>query len=141
LGNADPKWFQQGSTYRIPFAVGGRFGPTPPIVKIEKPKTNTEVGVSSQKDDTASEKLVFPQTIDEAKAILKKFEAGSTAEEKTIDDNVCEHTLEDSAHLQNEKWPGTEQEEKDWCVLYGGRICLLIYYAAMSLSSSISTPK
>jgi hypothetical protein len=110
-------------------------------VKIEKPKPGPKIGVESTKEETASETLQFPKTIEEAKAILTKFESGSTPDEKAIDDNVGEHALEDLGHLQDEKWAGTEQEEKDWCVFYGGRIYLLIYYAAISLSSPISTPK
>jgi phospholipase D1/2 len=46
--------------------------------------------------------------------VIKKFESGSTDTDKRISDNVGQHALQADSRLQDEKWHGKDEEQKEW---------------------------
>ncbi|KAG8810896.1 hypothetical protein FRC17_002713 [Serendipita sp. 399] len=55
----------------------------------------------------------IPKTVAEARKILKAYESASTDSDREINDSVGQHALEDNTRLQDERWLGTSEEEKD----------------------------
>ncbi|WVQ75129.1 hypothetical protein IAR50_004738 [Cryptococcus sp. DSM 104548] len=80
------------------------------FVNIEQPHDQTtDAGDIGKKETQKAVKL--PKTVDEAKAIIEKFQAASANDDKHVSDNVCQHALQDKTTLNDEHWDGTEQEE------------------------------
>lgn len=55
----------------------------------------------------------LPKTEEEARDILRRFEAGAPQDDAEISDNICQHAFMPGSSLETEKWHGTEQEELD----------------------------
>ena len=94
-------------------------------VKIKVPK-NTQEG-QSLSENTESDILTvkFPDTVEEATAIIKKFEEGSREirGDEEVADTVSQHMLQDKTSLFDEKWLGSEEEELNkWVAFAYGRM-------------------
>lgn len=89
-------------------------------VQIKAPEPNagldqegmgvTEKGKEAQK---TVEAVDMPATTDEAREIVKRFEAGAARGDEGVADTVGQHALMDGTGLKDERWLGTEQEERD----------------------------
>ncbi|THG95529.1 hypothetical protein EW145_g7942, partial [Phellinidium pouzarii] len=94
--------------------------PTPSIkaqdkvfIQIAAP---TGEGVVITKDtEVKSEEVPLPRTVDEARRIIERFESGAEGlrGDKDVADTVSQHMLSDRTGLLEEKWLGTETEERD----------------------------
>jgi len=89
-------------------------------VQIKAPEPNagldqggmgvTEKGKEVQK---TVEAVDMPATTDEAREIVKRFEAGAARGDEGVADTVGQHAFMDGTGLKDERWLGTEQEERD----------------------------
>ncbi|KAF8758613.1 Phospholipase d [Rhizoctonia solani] len=57
--------------------------------------------------------MELSETATTGKDAQKKFESGATRGDRGVADSVAQHTLRDKTNLKDEKWYGTEQEERD----------------------------
>ena len=93
--------------------IGGNDDNAQKEVKIKVPK-NTQEG-QSLSENTESDILTvkFPDTVEEATAIIEKFEEGSREirGDEEVADTVSQHMLQDKTSLFDEKWLGSEEEE------------------------------
>ncbi|KAG8962140.1 hypothetical protein FRC03_004555 [Tulasnella sp. 419] len=55
----------------------------------------------------------FPPSTQAAYDIVKQFESGAPRGDEDVSDSIAQHLLEDVTDLRDERWLGTEQEEKD----------------------------
>lgn len=80
---------------------------------IKKPDPTGE-GVVVQNTKTQMEEVPFPATEEEAQQIIDKFEHGadSVRGDAEVADTVVQHMLRDQTSLLEEKWLGTEEEER-----------------------------
>ncbi|KAG8828433.1 hypothetical protein FRC19_006531 [Serendipita sp. 401] len=58
----------------------------------------------------------IPKTIAEAKKILETYESASTPSDREVNDSVGQHALQDSTKLQDERWLGNNDEERN-CII------------------------
>lgn len=88
------------------------------VVPSDASVNNRAVFQKSSKDkDKAEPKtltLPLPSTVDEAREIIEKFEGGARGlrSDEDVSDNVVQHMLHDNTSLLDEKWMGTDEEEK-----------------------------
>uniref|UniRef100_A0A0W0EW24 Phospholipase n=1 Tax=Moniliophthora roreri TaxID=221103 RepID=A0A0W0EW24_MONRR len=82
-------------------------------VAIKKPDATTEGMVISDKTKAQTESVPVPQSEEEARDIIKRFEeaAGQVRGDEDVSDTVVQHVLQDRTGLLDEKWLGTEEEE------------------------------
>lgn len=94
--------------------VGNDQGQSRKTVVIKKPQETTEGLNVTEKTEVKTEEVPLPATVEEAKEIIEKFERGSDAirGDEQVADNVVQHMLCDKTVLQDEKWYGTEEEER-----------------------------
>lgn len=64
-------------------------------------------------DPTKVRRWSIPKTVEEAMAILKKYESASSPSDKLVADSVASHALREDKPLVDERWLGTPGEEKD----------------------------
>ncbi|EIN06494.1 phospholipase D/nuclease [Punctularia strigosozonata HHB-11173 SS5] len=90
----------------------GQKAPTEVTVVLPQP-TLQGVVVTGKQTEVKKETVRIPQSAEEAKQIIERFEHGAAdlQEEREVADNVVQHMLEDSTNLDQEKWLGTEEEE------------------------------
>ncbi|EAL20780.1 hypothetical protein CNBE1430 [Cryptococcus deneoformans B-3501A] len=81
------------------------------VVNIEQPHDQTTGVDEIGKKDTVQNAVRLPKTMDEAKDIIKRFQQAAQNDDKHVSDNVCQHALQDTTTLFDEKWDGTEEEE------------------------------
>lgn len=85
-------------------------------VSIVLPDENgvTTAAVEGTKNTLKTETVPLPQSIDEARDIIERFQRGADnlRSDEDVSDNVVQHMMKDSTSLQNEKWLGTEEEER-----------------------------
>lgn len=97
--------------------VGHGEGPEDPTevsVAIPTGKTLTEQSTSGKKPELKAETYQLPTTIDEAKDIVERWRnaALEIRTDDEVSDNVVQHMLRDRTDLVDEKWLGTEEEER-----------------------------
>lgn len=71
----------------------------------------TEKGNEAQK---TVESVDMPATTQEARRWVQQFESGAPRGDEGVADTVGQHALRDKTALRDERWLGTEQEERDW---------------------------
>ncbi|TDL24340.1 phospholipase D/nuclease [Rickenella mellea] len=88
----------------------GEWAPDKVNIKVPKP-TGEGVVVS----ETKSEAVPLPKTVEEAKSIVERFELGAQGirGDEEVADTVSQHMLSDKTSLLDEKWLGTEEEERN----------------------------
>lgn len=87
-------------------------------VQIQGPQSDfgqdlSETATTGKEAQKVVEEVDFPPSSDVAREIVKKFESGATREDLGVADSVGQHVLADRTDLKDEKWYGTEQEERD----------------------------
>ncbi|KAH9926358.1 phospholipase D/nuclease [Amylocystis lapponica] len=97
--------------------VGQREGKEDPVdvsVVIPTGNINTEPAPSGAKVELKTESYPLPQTFDEARDIVNRFQHGADAlrSDEPVSDNVIQHMLTDRTSLLDEQWLGTEDEER-----------------------------
>uniref|UniRef100_D8Q6U4 Phospholipase n=1 Tax=Schizophyllum commune (strain H4-8 / FGSC 9210) TaxID=578458 RepID=D8Q6U4_SCHCM len=82
-------------------------------VKIKVPKKTQEGQSLSENTESDILTVKFPDTVEEATAIIEKFEEGSREirGDEEVADTVSQHMLQDKTSLFDEKWLGSEEEE------------------------------
>ncbi|KAL5521881.1 hypothetical protein ACEPAF_1725 [Sanghuangporus sanghuang] len=82
-------------------------------VQIKKIEPTGEGVVVSDDTKTEIEEVPLPQSEEEAKEIIERFERGAQdlRADDEVADTVSQHLLEDRTGLKEEKWLGTEEEE------------------------------
>jgi phospholipase D1/2 len=70
------------------------------------------------KEDPNVEVVPVPASEEESQQIIDRFERGARGvrSDVQVSDSVAQHALQDKTRLQDEKWLGTEAEEKAWSV-------------------------
>lgn len=71
------------------------------------------VGIDGKKDALKTETYPLPQSVDEARELIERFEHGADGlrSDEPVADNVVQHMLQDRTSLWDEKWLGSEEEE------------------------------
>jgi len=64
-------------------------------------------------DKEGFREIQVPRTMQEAKDIIEQFESGAPRSDETISDSVSHHVQQNSTTLLDEKWLGSEEEEKN----------------------------
>lgn len=82
----------------------------------------TKDGLIEEGDNKKVEEFKYPETEEEAKGIIKQFEAASTRSDDLVSGSVAHHALMDTTDLMTEKWLGTEEEERNWYGLLGSAL-------------------
>ena len=79
----------------------------------DAPKKSSES--SNSKASAKVETFDLPLTEADAKFIIEKFEQGAQGlrSDEGVADNVAQHMLRDKTSLGEERWLGTEEEERD----------------------------
>ncbi len=72
-------------------------------------------GNSTKKEEPKTETFALPTTVENARHIIETFEDGARGlrSDEPVSDNVVQHMLGDRTSLLDEKWLGTEDEEKN----------------------------
>lgn len=74
----------------------------------------TNLGTTEKANTTVIEEVKFPPSSAEAAESIKQFESAATRSDKEVSGSVSQHALQDITSLQDERWMGTEEEERDW---------------------------
>lgn len=92
-------------------------GGEPPIkeVFVKLPQPTNEGIVETKATATKTDKVPVPASEEEARKTIERFEHGadSVRSDEEVADTVSQHMLADRTRLLDEKWLGTEQEERD----------------------------
>lgn len=72
-------------------------------------------GSGKKKEEPKTETFALPTTVENAREIIATFENGAKGlrSDELVSDNVVQHMLGDRTSLWDEKWLGTEDEEKN----------------------------
>ncbi|KDN33847.1 hypothetical protein RSAG8_13066, partial [Rhizoctonia solani AG-8 WAC10335] len=73
----------------------------------------SETATTGKEAQTIVEAVAFPHSSQEAAETVRRFESGATRGDLGVADSVAQHALADRTELKDEKWYGTEQEERD----------------------------
>lgn len=89
---------------------GGEFQTTVSIKGVEESTGDAAVSGDTK---VKSEEVPLPQSADEARQIIERFQHGadSLRGDEDVADTVSQHALLDRTSLWDEKWLGTEDEE------------------------------
>lgn len=92
----------------------GTWQPDSVSMVLPADNSNIGVGVEGTKVERKTETYPLPKTVDEARQIIERFEHGADElrSDENVADNVVQHMLRDSTNLLDEKWAGTEEEER-----------------------------
>ena len=84
-------------------------GPSP------RPGDVNVAGATGATGALKTETYPLPQSVDEARAVIARFERGADGlrSDEDVADNVVQHMLRDTTSLLDEKWLGTEEEERN----------------------------
>ncbi|ODO00720.1 phospholipase D [Cryptococcus wingfieldii CBS 7118] len=104
--------FQEAQVALAKIYVGGADvkGDVDEVVNIEQPHDQTTGAEDIGKKET-QKAVKLPKTVEEARAIIEKFQAAAANDDKHVSDNVCQHALQDKTTLNDEQWDGSEEEE------------------------------
>lgn len=98
--------------------VGERMNPDDPkevSVSIPTGQSLAEQSTSGAKPVLKSETYPLPESVAEAQEVVDRWErvARSVRSDEDVADNVVQHMLHDRTSLLDEKWLGTEDEERN----------------------------
>ncbi|EIW52191.1 phospholipase D/nuclease [Trametes versicolor FP-101664 SS1] len=98
--------------------VGDRMNPDDPkdvSVSIPTGKSLVEQSTSGAKPEMKTETYPLPETVEEAQDIVDRWNraAQEIRSDEDVADNVVQHMLHDRTTLLDEKWLGTEEEERN----------------------------
>lgn len=84
------------------------------IVLPDETLGNT-AAVEGNKNALKTETYPLPKSIREARELIERFEHGADTlrSDEEVSDNVVQHMLHDKTSLLEEKWLGTEEEERN----------------------------
>lgn len=90
-------------------------GDAPTKVAIKKPEATGEGVVIASGAATTIEEVEMPATVEQAREIVERFERGadSVRGDEAVSDSVAQHMLSDRTSLLDERWLGTQEEEKN----------------------------
>lgn len=119
--------FHQAMTALARQWVGPNEGPSDPVtvsVVVPTGKALTEPSAVGTKNETKKETYPLPATLEEANAIIDQFQRGAEGirGDDTVSDTVSQHALLDETTLEDEKWEGTEEEER---MAYVSELCYI----------------
>ena len=62
-----------------------------------------------------TEAVTLPETVDDAREVVSRFEQGAreVRGDEDVADTVGQHRFEDRTELAEEKWLGSEEEERN----------------------------
>lgn len=94
-----------------------------PDVLVQKASETKEGITVTDATEQKQERVKVPASSEEAKEIVQKFEDGAKAVrgDQEVSDSVAQHMLHDKTILADEKWLGSEEEERNAWV----SICLI----------------
>ncbi|KAJ8091599.1 hypothetical protein PM082_020829 [Marasmius tenuissimus] len=83
-------------------------------VAIQQPANDSAGLVTTNKADSKVQEIPIPETDDEARDILNRFQgaAEQVRQDEEVADNVVQHMLKDKTSLMDEKWLGGTPEEE-----------------------------
>ncbi|KAG8686746.1 hypothetical protein FRC11_008434 [Ceratobasidium sp. 423] len=89
-------------------------------VLIQDPQSDfgmaqSETATTGSVTRTTAKEEDFPPSSKEAAEVVERLESGAIGEGLCVADNVGQHVLAGQTGLKDEKWYGTEQEERDSC--------------------------
>jgi len=90
-------------------------------LKIFEAKGNIGGGLQmegdAKKSDAKAKTFPLPQNRQEAKRVVDRFEnaAKDSLGGSQVSDNVGHHAMKGTGPLSEERWLGTEEEERSWC--------------------------
>ena len=92
--------------------------PGPKNVSIVLPVDNndsTTAAMEGTKNELKTETFDLPATVEEARQLIERFEKGAEGlrSDEDVADNVVQHMLKDKTSLMDEKWLGSEEEERN----------------------------
>lgn len=84
-------------------------------VSIPTGKSLVEQSTSGAKPEMKVETYPLPETVEEAQDIVDRWNraAQEIRSDEDVSDNVVQHMLHDRTTLLDEKWLGTEEEERN----------------------------
>lgn len=111
--------FQQAMVALARQWVGQSEDGTPPqqsvTIVLPDETLGSSAGVEGTKNALKTETYPLPQSVDEAREIIERFQHGADAlrSDEDVSDNVVQHMLSDRTNLLDEKWLGSEEEERN----------------------------
>ena len=93
----------------------GSPGPKTVSMILPSDTDNTKAAMEGTKNELKTEKFDLPESVDAAAQVIKRFESGAEGlrSDEDVADNVVRHMLHDKTSLFDEKWLGTEEEERN----------------------------
>lgn len=84
-------------------------------VFVKVPQPSGEGIVETKATDAKAEKIPLPESDEAARDLIDRFERGADGVrgDEDVADTVSQHMMGDKTGLLDEKWLGSEQEEKD----------------------------
>lgn len=84
-------------------------------MSIPTGKSLVEQSTSGAKPEMKTETYPLPETVEEAQDIVDRWNraAQEIRSDEDVADNVVQHMLHDRTSLLDEKWLGTEEEERN----------------------------
>ncbi len=78
-------------------------------------ETNAGATLEGTKNQLKTETYPLPRSVEEARDIIERFQHGADdlRSDEDVSDNVVQHMLNDRTTLLDEKWLGTEEEERN----------------------------
>lgn len=97
---------------RINIGERGDIADEDDVVYIEKAHNQkTESDDTNKQGKTAQAAIPLPKTVEEAKAIIERFEAAAPQDDCLISDNICQNAHMSGRSVADEPWRGAEAEE------------------------------
>ncbi|EMD36120.1 hypothetical protein CERSUDRAFT_116030 [Gelatoporia subvermispora B] len=109
--------FHEAMTALARLWIGRSEGPEDPTdvaVAIPTGKFLAQRTPAGANTELKTETYKLPRTLEEARDLIQQFERGSESlrDDEAVSDNVVQHMLHDKTNLLDEKWLGTEEEER-----------------------------
>ncbi|KAG8952526.1 hypothetical protein FRC00_006757, partial [Tulasnella sp. 408] len=87
-------------------------------VKIKKPSAfsgldDSNLGMTEKQSTEEVQVAQFPPTTQAANQIVRQYEAGAPRSDYMVADTIAQHRLQDRTSIFDERWMGSEQEERD----------------------------
>lgn len=84
-------------------------------IDIKVPQPESEGGLGTEESKTKTEAVPVPASAEAARQVIERFEHGADniRGDEDVSDTVAQHMLRDKTSLLEEKWLGTEEEERN----------------------------
>lgn len=84
-------------------------------VFVKLPQPSGEGIVETKQTNAKQDKVQLPDSEEDARQTIARFESGAAdlRSDEPVADTVSQHMLNDNTSLLDEKWLGTEEEERD----------------------------